>query len=127
MLSQIIFGYLISGDILFDMHNGCLVSINAKRTGVGAHSIVLRETMYRLLVYLLDNREKVSIDMDDLLFQVWDKYGLQSSTPRLWQVMQALKSRLISVGVPGDLIVRQDSKSYKVREELIEPLYFNKQ
>lgn len=126
-MGRIIFGYLISGDVLFDIKNGSLVSISTKRSEVGAHSIVLRETMFRLLVYLLDNRDKTFITIDELLFQVWDQYGLQSSNQRLWQVMQALNSRLISVGVPSDFIVRKDSKSYRVKEGFVEPLYFNKQ
>ncbi|CAI2136001.1 Uncharacterised protein [Serratia quinivorans] len=80
--------------------------------------------MVRLLFFLLSRRDEEEIKIDELLFHVWDKYDLQSSSQRVWQVMQALKFRLKIMGVPDDFITRTDNKSYKIRGDLVTPIYF---
>ncbi|MBH3283830.1 hypothetical protein I5N59_24155 [Serratia marcescens] len=121
--NAIVFGYLIDGRILFDVYSGRLLNIQRISIGSGVHSIVIRETMSRLLAFLLSCRDRDKITAYDILFNVWDKYGLQSSNQRLWQAMQVLKSRLDTMGIPDDFIVKTDMGIYKIRGELVASLY----
>ncbi|CAI2136028.1 transcriptional regulator [Serratia quinivorans] len=118
------FGYLIANDILFDINGKKIVNINFKSTEFGGQCTALRDTMARLLVYLIENRDSTLISTDDLLFHVWDQHGLQSSTQRLWQVIQQLNIRLEAIGVPNSFIYHIDKKYYKVRWGFVTPLYF---
>lgn len=84
---------------------------------------MLRETMFRLFLYLLENADDGIMDNTEILVNVWDKYGLSSSNQRLWQVMSGLKNKLCAVGVPEGFIMRVESRGYYVRKDLITVLY----
>ncbi|WP_212611825.1 hypothetical protein, partial [Serratia plymuthica] len=118
-----VFGYLIAEDIFFDIKKYNLININCKKGKSVSTCSCMRKTISRLLVYLLENCARENIGIEDILFNVWDKYGLQSSTSRLWQVMQTLKMNLSEIGVPQNFITQTASNSYTVKAELVRVLY----
>ncbi|HBE9181138.1 TPA: hypothetical protein KNH08_004064 [Serratia fonticola] len=118
------FGYYIGSDVHFDIQKKLLVNVNQRAQK--KVQVVLRDTMFRLFIYLLEHADGTIVDNSDILLNVWDKYGLSSSNQRLWQVMQALKFKLNLVGIPSDFIMRVESKGYYVRENMITVLYSDK-
>lgn len=125
-MEKFIFGYCIGNDVHFDLSKKILVNVDPAQRARHRTQVILRDTMFRLFVYLLENANGSIIDNADILLEVWDKYGLSSSNQRLWQVVQALKEKLALVGVPGDFIMRIESKGYYLRESKITVLYSDK-
>ncbi|MNG55526.1 hypothetical protein D3C79_135920 [compost metagenome] len=119
----VVFGYLIAEDVFFDIKKYNLININCKKIKSVSTCSCMRETMSRLLVYLLENCSRENISIEEILFNVWDKYELQSSTSRLWQVMQTLKINLTTIGVPQNFITQTTSNSYTVKTDLVRVLY----
>lgn len=58
--------------------------------------------MTRLLMLLIERRYKISVD--DILYNVWDRFNLDLSTQRLSQIMRLLKARLTHLVVDVELI-----------------------
>lgn len=125
-MDKTIFGYYIEPDVYFNIDKRMLVNVDKNIRPRNYSPVILRETMFHLLVYLLENSKGNIISNSDILLNVWDNYGLSSSNQRLWQVMNALKIKLNSVGVTEDFIMRVESKGYYVRENLVNILYTNK-
>ncbi|CAI1873426.1 Uncharacterised protein [Serratia fonticola] len=125
-MEKTIFGYYIGSDVHFDVTNKTLINVSAVLRIRQKKSVLLRDTMFRLFLFLLENANGTIVDNSDILINVWDKHGLSSSNQRLWQVMQALKAKLSYVGVPDDFIMRVESKGYYVRENMITVLYSEK-
>ncbi|SFF21523.1 DNA-binding winged helix-turn-helix (wHTH) domain-containing protein [Phytobacter palmae] len=121
-----IFGYHIFPDIYFELEKKSLINVSQKHMTQRTNVVFLRETMFRLLVFILENAGEGIIYDTTILFEVWDKYGLSSSSQRLWQVMSALKNKLRMTNAPEDLIMRVDSKGFFVRKDLITVLYCDK-
>lgn len=121
---EVIFGYLIAENVLFDIKKYNLININCKKIKSVSTFSGMRETMSRLLVYLLENCTREHISIEDILFNVWDKYDLQSSTSRLWQVMQTLKINLNEIGVPQNFITQTNSNAYTIKTDLVRVLYY---
>ena len=121
---EVIFGYLIAENVLFDIKKYNLININCKKIKSVSTFSGMRETMSRLLVYLLENCTREHISIEDILFNVWDKYDLQSSTSRLWQVMQTLKINLNEIGVPQNFITQTNSNAYTIKTDLVRALYY---
>lgn len=119
----VVFGYLINESVLFHISKDNLININGKKASNVSSYSYLRETMSRLLLYLLENCTRENISIEDILFNVWDRYDLQSSKPRLWQVMKTLKINLISIGVSEDFITQEIGGFYTVRSEFVRVLY----
>lgn len=117
------FGYILSQRVLFDIEKGRLTDIRSPISESSARCIVMRRTMVSLLAYLLERRSDKTIPIDEILYYVWDKNHLQSSTQRLWQVMKALKSKLEMAGIKDDFIIRKDKQSYMIIKDLVTPLY----
>ena len=120
-MKENIFGYLIGGCVHFDLEKKALTNVNTSLRNTRREQVVLRDTMFHLLVFLIQNNGRI-IKNEDILFSVWDSHGLSSSSQRLWQVMQALKIKLKIVGVPNDFIMRVDSKGYYIRESFVTTL-----
>lgn len=123
-MERILIGYYIGNNVQLDIRHKKLSSIDTKRTWV------LRDTMLRLFLYLLENANGKIVTTDQILYDVWDLYDLKSSSQRLWQVMQALKFRLATLGVPHDFVMRIETfevKGYSLNAELIRPFYFYKE
>lgn len=121
-----LFGYRINQDVYVDIENKTLVNVSKVTSAHVRHSITLRDTMFRLFVFLLGNADGGIIENEEILTYVWDMYGLSSSNQRLWQVMHALKDKLRRAGLPEDFIMRIESKGYYVREDMITALYTKK-
>ncbi|MEE4448618.1 hypothetical protein [Serratia sp. C2(1)] len=121
---EVIFGYLIAENVLFDIKKYNLININCKKIKSVSTFSGMRETMSRLLIYLLENCTREHISIEDILFNVWDKYDLQSSTSRLWQVMQTLKINLNEIGVPQNFITQTNSNAYTIKTDLVRVLYY---
>lgn len=122
-MSQVVFGYILAEKVLFDIEKGRLTSIRSPISDTSGSSIVLRRTMVMLLAFLLERRKENAITVDEILYHVWDKNYLQSSTQRLWQVMKGLKIKLQLAGIEEDFIIRKDKQSYIIAKELVVPLY----
>lgn len=114
---------LITDNVFFDFKNDRLICIPVDKGTKNISCIYMRKTLSRLLKHLLNSCEGDLIKNDDLLFNVWDTYGLQSSSARLCQVMHTLKFNLNSLGVPADFINRADNHHYKIRNDIITRLY----
>lgn len=125
-MEKFIFGYYIGNDVHFDLKKQLLVNMDPTQRARRQTQVILRDTMFRLFVYLLDHADGSIINNVDLLIEVWDKHGLCSSNQRLWQVVQALKEKLALVGVPSDFIMRIETKGYYVKEHMITVLYSEK-
>ncbi|WP_025121472.1 MULTISPECIES: helix-turn-helix domain-containing protein [unclassified Serratia (in: enterobacteria)] len=125
-MEKIIFGYYIGTDVHFDLNKKTLVNVNINPRSHQRMQVMLRDTMFRLFVFLIEHANGSIIHNSEILLNVWDKHGLSSSNQRLWQVMQALKFKLNLVGVPDDFIMRVESKGYYVKEHILTVLYSEK-
>lgn len=125
-MEKIIFGYYIGADVHFDLNKKTLVNVNIHLRTRQRMQVMLRDTMFRLFVFLIEHANGSIIDNSDILLNVWDKHGLSSSNQRLWQVMHALKFKLSLVGIPDDFIMRVESKGYYVKEHMLTVLYSEK-
>ncbi|WP_034947287.1 hypothetical protein [Erwinia oleae] len=124
-MEKVLIGYYIGNNVQLDISCKKLISFDAKKRAVRYY--VLRETMLRLFLYLLQNANGKIITSEELLYNVWDLHGLKSSSQRLWQVMQALKFRLASLGVDHDFIMRIETfemKGHILKPDMIRPYYF---
>lgn len=122
-MNQFVFGYILVQSVLFDMETGRLINIRTNLSEYHVPCITMKRTMISLLKFLLEKRSEDCIPIDDILYYVWDKNHLQSSTQRLWQVMKALKEKLKAVGIEDDFIIRRDKHSYEIICNLITPIY----
>ncbi|MCT4703346.1 hypothetical protein MUA02_15945 [Enterobacteriaceae bacterium H20N1] len=125
MMGKELAGYYIGENIHFELARKKLTKLDD--SGRPLNSFTFRDTMLRLFLYLLENANGNIVTNEQILFDVWDSYGLRSSSQRLWQVMQSLKFRLVMLGGPHDLILRIetfDSKGYTLKKGIVRPLYF---
>lgn len=122
-MEKTIFGYYIGKDVHLDIQNRTLINVNKNLSSRLKTQVFLRDTMLRLLTFLLDNADGNIIDNTEILINVWEAHGLSSSNQRLWQVMLGLRKKLNDVGIPDDFIMRVESKGYYVRESMVTILY----
>lgn len=122
-MNQFVFGYILVQSVLFDIETGRLINIRANLSEYHVPCITMQRTMILLLKFILEKRGEDCIPIDEILYYVWDKNHLQSSTQRLWKVMKTLKSKLRSVGIQDEFIIRKNKQSYKVISSLVTPIY----
>lgn len=122
-MDKVLFGYCIGTDVYIDIANKRLINLSSEKSSRSLHSLKIRDTMLRLLLFLLKSSNRSIIPTKEIIANVWDAYGLRSSNQRLWQVMQQLKFKLHLVGLPDDLITKVESNGYFVKEKMIMPLY----
>lgn len=117
-------GYLLGDDsngVLVLRENRVLIPLNYHK-GNQKH-IYLRQTMFRLLEFLLE-RGNAGLLRDEIIMRtVWEGYGLKSSGPRLWQVMSELRKRLYGLGVEEDFIMRVEGRGYVINTAGYDPIY----
>ena len=102
-------GYRIDNRLYYSVENKTLISLDGSEK-----SIPLRTTKARLLEYLLLKSGSKIITDQELLINIWDKYGLSSSSQRLWLVMRELKVILGGFNVSDDLFLRVENNGYLV-------------
>lgn len=102
-------GYRIDNRLYYSVENKTLISLDGSEK-----SIPLRTAKARLLEYLLLKSGSKIITDQELLINIWDKYGLSSSSQRLWLVMRELKVILGGFNVSDDLFIRVENNGYLV-------------
>lgn len=102
-------GYRIDNRLYYSMESKTLISLDGSEK-----NIPLRTTKARLLEYLLYKSGGEIITDQELLANIWDKYGLSSSSQRLWLVMRELKVILSGFNVSDDLFIRVENNGYLV-------------
>lgn len=122
-MNKVLFGYYIGQNVQFDIIHKHLINTGGKVKPGKRTRIPLRDTKLRLLMFLLANADKEVITTQRLMVNVWDKYGLRSSAPRLWQVMQDLKLTLSLMGIEDDFISRVDNKGYCIKHDVVSALF----
>lgn len=102
-------GYRIDNRIYFSLETKTIISLDG-----GEKNFPLRITKARLLEYLLQRAGAGNISDNELLENVWDKYGLSSSSQRLWLVIRELKILFNKLNISDDFIVRMERNGYIV-------------
>lgn len=127
--SLLLFGYVVNNEFQVDIKSGSVIKLY-NTIELGNYSddrftnyLKLRETMMRLLTYLLDHAKFGYVSNQELLVQVWENYNLSSSTTRLTQVISELKARLEKIGIDDSLIKASRGKGYTLRGASVIPLY----
>lgn len=118
------FGYILGDDsngVLVLKENRVLIPLNFHN--ISQKNIYLRQTMFRLLEFLLERGNSGLLRDEIIMRSVWEAYGLKSSAPRLWQVMNELKKKLSGLGVDNDLIMRVEGRGYMLNTAGYEPVY----
>jgi DNA-binding winged helix-turn-helix (wHTH) protein len=125
----LLFGYVINDEYQVDIKSGSVIklynTIEYLHHGDERFTnyLRLRETMLRLLTYLLAHASSGYVSNQELLVQVWENYNLSSSTTRLAQVVTELKARLSKIGIADDFIKSERGKGYTLRGAAVTPLY----
>jgi DNA-binding response OmpR family regulator len=116
-------GYCIGDDVYVDIRGKRMFNIAMKNNYKTVECIAMRETMLRLMLYMLKNANGTMTPTEKILSAVWDANGLRPSRPRLRYVMQQLKIKLNMIGIPDDFIMKVERKGYYVKASLIRKLY----
>lgn len=122
----LLFGYVINDEYQVNIKSGSVIKLyNTMEYGDERFTnyLKLRETMLRLLTYLLAHANSGYVSNQELLVQVWENYNLSSSTTRLTQVVSELKARLSKIGIADNFIKTERGKGYTLRGASIIPLY----
>lgn len=122
-----IYGYMIEPDIQVNISQNRIINITQLSDEKNAGVIKLRKTMMRLFIYLLEHADSKVIGNEEILTNVWDKYGLSSSSQRLWQVMHCLRNKLAMLGIAEDFITRTEKdrvRGFCINKERITPIYY---
>lgn len=75
-----------------------------------------QKTKMNLFAYLLEHAVRKEVSRDELLHQVWEKYGLKSSSRQLWHVIGQLKLSLFTLGIPYEFIQTNKGKTYSLEK-----------
>lgn len=75
-----------------------------------------QKTKMNLFSYLLENAIQKEVCRDELLYQVWEKFGLKSSSRQLWHAIGQLKLSLFTLGIPYDFIHSNKGKTYSLEK-----------
>ncbi|WP_024912469.1 winged helix-turn-helix domain-containing protein [Chania multitudinisentens] len=124
-----LFGYIINDEFQVDIKSGTVIKLYNTIEYSNhfdcrfSNYLKLRETMMRLLLYLLANASFNYVSNQELLVHVWEHYNLSSSSTRLTQVMSELKARLTTIGIDESFIRASRGKGYTLQGALIVPLY----
>lgn len=122
-----ILGYLIESNIQVNISHNILINISLLVLEKKPNTIILRRTMMRLFIYLLENANSSVIESEEILVNVWDKHGLSSSSQRLWQVMRDLKRKLVTIGISEDFITRVEKGNimgFSINAHQVTPIYY---
>ncbi|HDC4777416.1 TPA: helix-turn-helix domain-containing protein [Enterobacter kobei] len=118
------FGYILGDDsngVMILLENRVLIPLTNKK--INQKHIYLRQTMFRLLEFMLEKGKSGLLRDEMIMRTVWEGHGLKSSAPRLWQVMSELRKRLIGLGVDEGFIIRVEGQGYMLNHKYYEPIY----
>ncbi|WP_148873099.1 hypothetical protein [Serratia marcescens] len=118
-MRKTLFGYMLGSDFLIVIEKSLLIPLGTKK----AHPIHIRPTMFRLLMYLIENASTEPILDDDIMRDVWENYDLRASKARLWQVMNAMCKKLCLKGTFFEIFSRVENTGYIVNTENIRSIY----
>lgn len=121
-----LFGFTIGDDIQVDIINKRLVRVSSENSDrvFNFTAVTLKETMMRLLIYLLIHGNDRVVSKDEILVKVWDENNLTSSNQRLWQMVNELQGKLCCIGITKDFIVNVRGVGYKVNHPSVKALYY---
>ncbi|RRZ96986.1 helix-turn-helix domain-containing protein [Erwinia sp. 198] len=122
-----VYGYMIEPDIQVNINQSRIINIKLLTNEKSTSAIKLRKTMMRLFIYLLENADNKVIGNEEILTNVWDKYGLSSSSQRLWQVMHCLRRKLSMLGIAEDFITRTEEdhvRGFCINKDRVTPIYY---
>ncbi|MFZ1875301.1 MAG: helix-turn-helix domain-containing protein [Chania sp.] len=124
-----LFGYVVNDEFQVDIKSGSVIKLyntieySSYLDFRFSNYFKLRETMMRLLLYLLANASFGYVSNQEILVNVWENYNLSSSSTRLTQVITELKARLATIGIDDSFIKASRGKGYTLQGALIVPLY----
>ncbi|MEL4015918.1 winged helix-turn-helix domain-containing protein [Dryocola clanedunensis] len=124
MEEGILFGYCINDVVLIDISRQRIFRLDGRSSKIPC--VPVRDTMMRLLLYMLTSTQGHILTNNEILLHVWDRHQLSSSSQRLWQVMKALKKKLDALGVPDEFIMRIEPHGYYVNQSIVSPLYLRR-
>ncbi|SFD41639.1 winged helix-turn-helix domain-containing protein [Pragia fontium] len=119
-------GFLIGSDIQVDIDNKRLIRISSENSYkiLNLSAVVLKDTVMKLLIFLLTHASDHIVSNEEILQKVWEENNLSSSNQRLWQVVTELKEKLSLIGMPQDFIINRRGEGYKINSTRITPLYY---
>ncbi|RDL27140.1 winged helix-turn-helix domain-containing protein [Serratia fonticola] len=122
-----LFGFLLHDSIIYNIASRRLLyfSEDLHDHAMSVKTVILNETQSRLLICLLENCKKAVIYKDDIMKSVWDEFNLPSSNQRLWQTINELKKKLLSIGLPDDFITNIHGMGYSVHNSKIGLLHIS--
>lgn len=118
-MRQNLLGYMLGSEFLVVIDKSVLIPLDAKKSG----PVHFRPTMFRLLIYLIENASNEPIHDDDIMRNVWEKHDLRASKPRLWQVMNAMGKKMgLKEGI-SELFCRVENTGYLVNKDNVRYIY----
>ncbi|TNV20480.1 helix-turn-helix domain-containing protein [Buttiauxella sp. B2] len=125
-MSYQLYGFLIGKDIHFDIEHRQVyrLSSNGTEKNLMFGTVFFSETMFQLFLYMLNNARGNRVSKDELLVKIWEDKKLSSSPQRLWQVLNGLNKKLMSLGLPDGFIATIRGAGYTVNYKEITPLYY---
>lgn len=113
------FGYILGDEFLIVRNRAMLIPLGDKKDA----ALCLRPTMFRLLIYLIENASDEPVADEDIMLNVWEKFGLRSSKARLWQVMNAMCKKISLMGDLSDVFIRVENTGYYVNKNKVGILF----
>ncbi|ELV3390472.1 hypothetical protein SGI62_004393 [Enterobacter hormaechei] len=120
------YAYIVQNEfyILIEMKQIIRFHFDKKRNVVGYITVALSDAGMHILSYLLSKSKSQRLfPKDEILAEVMDSIYAYSTNQKLWYILNELKSRLNSVGLPDDFITQQRAKGVSVGPYQITELY----
>lgn len=120
------YAYIVQNEfyILIEMKQIIRFHFDKKRSMVGYITVALSDAGMNILSYILSNsKSRRTFPKDEILAEVMDSIYAYSTNQKLWYILNELKSRLTSVGLPDDFITQQRAKGVIVGPYQITELY----
>lgn len=105
--------YKIDNTVAFRSDDGVMWNILQPE-----RKLSLSTTPARLLEYLLENKDKI-VERDELLNNIWDKYGLEPSNNSVNQYISLIRKSFLELGCDAEVVKTLPKIGYYVSSELI--------
>ncbi|CAH6662021.1 hypothetical protein [Pseudocitrobacter vendiensis] len=118
-MKENLLGYMLGSEFLILIDRSILIPLEANKSS----PVQFRPTMFRLLIYLIENASIEPVHDDDIMRNVWEIHGLRASKPRLWQVMNNMGKKMgLKEGI-SELFLRIENTGYLVNKDNIKYIY----